>query len=125
MGLLSGVLGHASELEISEATKELNHILMDGEKIERAYKLIRDLFVFTDKRLIMVDKQGITGKKVDYHTVPYKSIIHFSVETAGNFDLDSELKIWLAGAPLPIAKDFKNDQSIIDIQKTLAKYVVG
>ncbi len=61
--------------------------------IEKAYQLIRDLFVFTNKRLILVDKQDLTGHKVEYQSLPYKSIIHFSVETAGHFDLDAMLKI--------------------------------
>lgn len=61
--------------------------------IEKAYQLIRDLFVFTNKRLILVDKQDLTGHKVEYHSLPYKSITHFSFETAGHFDLDAVLKI--------------------------------
>jgi len=55
--------------------------------------LIRALFVFTNKRLILVDKQGLTGNKVEYHSLPYRIITHFSVETAGHFDLDAELKV--------------------------------
>jgi len=54
------------------------------------------LFIFTNKRLILVDKQGITGKKIEYFSVVYKSISRFSIETAGNFDLDAELKIWIS-----------------------------
>lgn len=79
--------------------------------------------VFTDKRLILVDKQGVTGKKVEYHSIPYKSITHFSVESAGHFDLDAELKIWISGTNEPISKEFKKDKNIYDVQRTLAKYV--
>ena len=55
--------------------------------------MIRDLFVFTNKRLILVDKQGLTGNKVEYHSLPYRTITHSRVETAGHFDLDAELKV--------------------------------
>ena len=120
MGLLSGLLGNASKANVEEVSKELEPILANGEEIDVAFKLIRDLIVFTNKRLIMVDKQGLTGKKVEYHSYPFKSISHFSVETAGFFDADAELKIWISGAQLPaITKQFKNDKSIYDVQKAL------
>ncbi|MGG3940915.1 PH domain-containing protein [Peribacillus psychrosaccharolyticus] len=125
MGFLNGMLGNASTLSKGDASKELEQILTNGEEIDVAFKLIRDLIVFTDKRLILVDKQGLTGKKVEYHSIPFKSISHFSVETAGHFDLDAELKIWISGAQLPaISKQFKKDISIYDVQKVLAAVCV-
>jgi hypothetical protein len=121
MGFMDGILGNASTVNKEEVTKELEHLLANGEKIDVAFKLIRDLIVFTNKRLLLVDKQGLTGKKIDYHSIPFKSISHFSVETAGHFDLDSELKIWISGAKEPaISRQFKKDKSIYDIQKILA-----
>ncbi|KLV27953.1 PH domain-containing protein [Niallia circulans] len=124
MGFLNGLLGNASETDVKELEKELSSIIGSNERIELAYKLVRDLIVFTDLRLIFVDKQGLTGKKVEYMSVPYKSISRFSIETAGHFDLDAELKIWISGAELPaISKQFKKDNSIYDVQKALASYV--
>ncbi|WP_141432759.1 PH domain-containing protein [Bacillus sp. 03113] len=121
MGIINGLLGNASTVQKDEAKKELEPLLIDGEEITAAFKLVRDLIIFTEKRLIIVDKQGITGKKIDYHSIPYKSISHFSVETAGHFDLDAELKIWISGAQLPaVTKTFKKDKSIFDVQKILA-----
>lgn len=121
MGFLDGLLDNASTISNEEVTKELEQLLAHGEEIDVAFKLIRDLIVFTNKRLLVVDKQGLTGKKVEYHSIPYKSISHFSIETAGHFDLDAELKIWISGAQTPaIAKQFKKDSSIYDIQKVLA-----
>ncbi|XVM09931.1 PH domain-containing protein [Bacillus subtilis] len=120
MGFIDGLLGNASTLSTAAVKEELAHILLEGEKVEAAFKLVRDLIVFTDKRLILVDKQGITGKKTEFQSIPYKSISRFSVETAC-FDLDSELKIWISGAELPaVSKQFKKDESIYDIQKVLA-----
>lgn len=124
MGLFSGLLGNASEVDAQEIEKKLEMILTETEQIQKAFKLIRDLFVFTDKRLILVDKQGVTGKKVEYHSIPYKSITHFSIESAGHFDLDSELKIWISGTHEPISKEFKRDKNIYDVQRMLAKYII-
>lgn len=125
MGLLDGLLGNASEIETSKIDGEFAQVLASGEQIEKAYQLIRDLFVFTNKRLILVDKQGLTGHKVEYHSLPYKNITHFSVETAGHFDLDAELKIWISGSPAPIQKRFNKNLNIYLVQGVLASYVLG
>ena len=124
MGILDGLLGNASEADIRGTEKDLQKILIANERVEQAYKVIRDLMVFTTKRLIIVDKQGVTGKKTDYHSIPYKTITHFSVETAGTFDLDAELNIWVSGSSAPISKEFRKDKSIYDVQKVLASYVL-
>jgi hypothetical protein len=92
--------------------------------VEHAYQLICDYFVFTDKRLVLVDKQGMTGSKIDYHSIPYKSITHFSVETGGTFDLDAELKIWISGTAVPIQKQFNKKLGIYEVQSVLASYVL-
>ena len=100
-------------------------MLGSGENVVIAYKLIRDYVVFTNLRLLLVDKQGITGKKVEFHSIPYKSISHFSVETAGHFDLDAELKIWISSASTPIEKRFSKAVNIFEVQALLAKAVCG
>lgn len=124
MGILSGIMGNASEVDAEKLEKDLENILAEGEGIENAFRLVRDLIVFTDKRLIMIDKQGVTGKKVEYHSIPYRSISHFSVETSGHFDLDAELKIWISSSDTPIEKEFKKDNNIYEAQKTLANFVM-
>lgn len=125
MGLLDGLMGNASEIEVSEIQEDFGQVLSAGERIEKAYRLLRDLFVFTNKRLILVDKQGLTGNKVEYHSLPYRSITHFSVETAGHFDLDAELKVWISGSPVPIQKRFNKNLNIYEVQSVLAGYVLG
>ncbi|WP_432352892.1 PH domain-containing protein [Sporosarcina sp. A2] len=121
MGFLDSFLGNASTVDTATVKKELATILIEGESVEAAFKLFRDMMVFTEKRLILVDKQGMTGKKTEYHSIPYKSISHYSIETAGTFDLDAELKIWISSAEEPLVdKQFKKDASIYDIQKILA-----
>ncbi|WP_077613903.1 PH domain-containing protein [Caenibacillus caldisaponilyticus] len=121
MGIFSGILGNAWNVNKNDVKKELAKVLNENEDINAAFKLVRDLIVFTDKRLILVNKQGVTGKKTEYHSIPYKSISHFSVETAGHFDLDAELKLWISGALEPaVSLQFRKDESIYDIQKILA-----
>ena len=124
MGLLDGVLGNASKIDPAKVQQEFAQILAPGEKVEHAYQLIRDYFVFTDKRFVLVDKQGITGSKVEYHSIPYRSITHFSVETGGTFDLDAELKIWISSTAAPIQKQFNKKLSIYEVQSVLASYVL-
>ena len=124
MGLLDGLMGNASEVDAPKIQNEFAHILAPGEHIEKAYQLIRDLFVFTNKRLLLVDKQGITGNKIEYHSLPYRNITHFSVETAGHFDLDAKPKIWISGSPMPIQKQFNKKLNIYEVQSVLAGYVL-
>lgn len=124
MGILDGMLGNASKIDTAKIQQEFSRVLAPGETVEQAYQLIRDYFVFTNKRLVLVEKQGLTGSKVEYHSIPYKSITHFSVETAGHFDLEAELKIWISGTALPIQKQFNKKLSIYEVQSVLAGYVL-
>jgi asparagine N-glycosylation enzyme membrane subunit Stt3 len=124
MGLLDGLLGNASESDAQEIQQELTHLLATGERVEKAYAVLRDLLVFTNKRLVLVDKQGLTGKKVEYLSVPYRSVERFSMETTGHFDLESELKIWVRGQTDPISKTFRDDKSIRDVNRALAEYAL-
>ncbi|NFV12209.1 PH domain-containing protein [Clostridium sporogenes] len=124
MGLFSGLMGNASEVNIMEVEKEYSNILAENESVEKSYRLIRDMFIFTNKRLILVDKQGMAAKKIEYHSIPYKSITHFSIETAGNFDLDAELKMWISGTQQPIEKQFNKNLNIYELQSVLANYVL-
>ena len=124
MGLLDGMLGNASKVDNASVQDEFAQLLAPGERVEHAYKLIRDFFVFTNKRLVVVDKQGLTGSKVQYHSIPYRSITHFSVETAGTFDLEAELKIWISSTAVPVSKTFNKKLSIYEVQAVLASYVM-
>lgn len=123
MGLFNGLLGNASRIDPEEASREYARLLGHGERIHAAYLLLRDAILFTDRRLILVDKQGMTGRKIEYHTIPYRSITHFSVETAGTFDLDAELKIYLSGTAEPIQKQFGKGVDVYEVQALLSAYV--
>jgi PH (Pleckstrin Homology) domain-containing protein len=124
MGLFNAIMGNASEVSIEKISQEFQPILINGEHIEKAYKIVRDTFVFTNKRLILVDKQGLTGSKVDYQSIPYSSIKKFSKESAGLLDLDAELKIWVTGETLPIKKQFGKDNNINEVYQILSQHIL-
>ncbi|SDQ11280.1 PH domain-containing protein [Carnobacterium viridans] len=125
MGLIGGLLGNAGNISENEARKKSDGIILESEEIDLAFKLVRDLIIFTNKRLIIINKQGVTGKKTTYHSLPYKSISRFLVETTGHFDLDAELKIFISSAIEPaITLQFTNDKHITTIQQALAVAVL-
>ena len=122
MGLIDSLLGHAGEKPVDKLAEDFAPLLAPGETLQRAFGLIRDLIVFTDRRLIFVNKQGLTAKKVEYLSVPYRSIVMFSLETAGHFDLEAELKIWLSGQPAPLHHSLGRNSGAQDIVALLAQY---
>ncbi len=122
MGLFSGLMGNASEVEDGDLEKVLANTLIDGEQVEKAYKVVRDMFIFTNKRLILIDKQGVTGSKMEMVSIAYSKITKFSKESAGHFDLDAELKIWVGSDPTPISKDFKAGDNINEVYRIISQY---
>ncbi|MCQ2207682.1 MAG: PH domain-containing protein [Paludibacteraceae bacterium] len=123
MGILNMVMGNATEVDLKEIEKEFADILVPSETLECAYKVIRDKWVFTNKRLILLDVQGITGSRREYLSIPYKNIAYFSVETAGTLDDDSEFKIWIKGGGF-VKKEFSKRTNIKQIQMQLASHVL-
>ena len=122
--MFQGLFGNATEINTKELQKDLEATIVEGETVVKAFRILRDLFIFTDKRLLLIDKQGLTGKKAEYHSIPYKSISHFSVETAGTFDMDAEMKIYISGNPTPIQREFKRGTDIVGVQKVLAGFIL-
>ena len=106
-----------------EAEGVLRQILLENETIQQSYKGIRDLLVFTDKRIIKVDVQGVTGKKKEYSSIPYKSIQRFSIETAGSFDMDAELKLY-GSSSLIMDFEFGKSAPIFEVQRYLANIIL-
>lgn len=85
------------EENVNDSLSVIQDILVEGEEVNLVYSHVRDKVWFTNKRIIAMDVQGITGSKKEYRTFPYSKISSFSVETAGTFDGDSDFKIWLSG----------------------------
>ena len=124
MGLFNTILGNASEVTSENVAAEFEAFLIEGEHIEKAYKMIRDMLVFTNKRLILVEKQ-LVGTKAEYLSIPYSNIIKFSKESAGIMDLDAELKIWIKDQEMPIKQTFgKNGQNINEVYKLLSRHIL-
>jgi len=126
MGIFSALLGNAGTVSQENLLKDFGKLLIEKESIEMGFKLIRDTFIFTNKRLILIEKQGITGSKIEYKSILYKSISRFSIETAGTFDLEAELKIWVSSEINPsIVKSFNKSVNVYDVQNVLAHHVLN
>jgi len=125
MGLLQKLALNAQQIDVDKVQADLAPLLIENEKVEIAFKIIRDQIIFTNRRLITVDKQGITAKKVDYRSIPYDKIVQFSKESAGVLDLDAELKIWVASMSEPLKFEFSKDAPINDVYSLLSEKVLG
>lgn len=102
--------------------REVNEILVEGEIPEVAYRTIRDVAVITNKRIIISDKQGITGKKTEVYTIPFKSIVMYSTESAGTFDFDAEIELWTRAGKLKLRINKKVD--IRKLDRLIGKYIL-
>lgn len=98
-------------------------LIIPGEQFVASFKAMRDFVVFTNKRLIAVNVQGITGKKRDFTSLPYSKIQAFSIETAGTFDLDAELDLWFSGLG-KVRLEFKGNADIRQLGHMIASYVL-
>lgn len=124
MGIISGALGNASEIPIDKIQSEYGPMLIESETILKAFKVIRDTMIFTTKRILLVDKQGVTGTRAEYLTIPYSKINRFAKESAGVLDIDASLKIWVVGQSDPLVKDFKRNNAINEIYQLLSEQVL-
>lgn len=91
---------------------DVENLLLEGEIPTTAYKTIRDVAIFTNKRLIVKDAQGIRGKKIEIYSLPYSSINMWSTENAGTFDINAEVELWTRAGHIKV-----NLQKGVDIRK--------
>lgn len=98
-------------------------MFVPGEEILSSFQTIRDGVVFTNKRIFVINVQGITGKKKDFTSLPYSKIQAYSVETAGTFDLDSELELWFSGLG-KIKLEFVSRANVSEICKMISMHVL-
>jgi hypothetical protein len=108
----------------NEYAERVSALLLDGEEVIDAYKAMRDGVVFTTKRIIAVNVQGITGSKKDFTSLPYKNIVAYSVETSGTFDLDSELEIYFSSLG-KVKFEFTGKTSIVEISRIISKHLLS
>lgn len=109
---------------IQDTHSALRDMLLDDEKVFSVFKSVRDQVVFTDRRIIAVNVQGITGKKVDFTSIPYNKIQVFSVETAGVLDLDCELEVYVSAVG-KMKFEFTGGFDIVSFNKAISKHVLG
>jgi hypothetical protein len=108
----------------SEYAERVTALLVEGEQVVDAYKSMRDGVVFTTKRIIAVNVQGLTGSKKDFTSLPYKNIVAYSVETSGTFDLDSELEVYFSALG-KVRFEFTGKTSIMEIARLISGHVLG
>lgn len=107
----------------SSYAEKVKSLLIDGEEVIDSYKSMRDGVVFTTKRIIAVNVQGLTGKKRDFTSLPYKNIVAFSVETAGTFDLDSELDVHYSSLGR-VRFEFSGSSQIVAISQYVSQHML-
>lgn len=106
-----------------DTARNVQPLLIEGEHVVAAFKAIRDSVVFTNKRLIAVNVQGMTGKKQDFSSLPWSKVQAWSIETAGHFDLDAELDLWFSGLGR-VRLEFKGKADIQALSKMIAGYAL-
>jgi hypothetical protein len=124
MGIMSGITGNAGPMDPDAATAEFQRLLSQGEHIYAAFDFVRDAMLFTNGRLILVDKQGITGRKVEYLSVPYRNILYFSVQSQGHLFAEARMHLFVDGMKDPIEKEFNAQVDIYQVQAILSAFVV-
>jgi hypothetical protein len=111
-------------IDVDDSREDFQKFMIDGEVIFAAFKSIRDQVVFTNKRIIAANVQGITGSKVDYTSLPYSKIQAFSVESSGTLDLDCEIEVYLS--ELGMAKfEIKGSFDLIQFNQHISQYVLA
>ena len=120
---LDSQLLNLKEIDASDVRPEVNQLLVNGEEIVAAFKTIRDQVVFTNKRIFVINVQGITGKKTSYFSYPYSKIQYYGVETAGLLDIDSELVVAFSNGRT-LQFDFKYKVDICKISALISNYIL-
>ncbi|GAB2965730.1 PH domain-containing protein [Saccharothrix stipae] len=106
-----------------DIASQVSPILIQGEQIVSSFKTVRDFVVFTNKRVIAVNVQGMTGRKKDFTSLPYSRVQAFSIETAGTFDMDAELDLWFSGLG-QVRLEFKGHADVRLLGQIIATFIL-
>lgn len=116
-------LANLKEMSFTEMRPEINGLLIEGESIVSTYKTIRDQVIFTNKRIIVANVQGLSGKKVAYFFYPYSKIQFYGVETAGLMDIDCEfIAVFSNGTVLQL--DFKSKVDVKQLSNMISQFIL-
>lgn len=118
-----GIFARLKKVKDDDFGKIINDFLIEGEIVVGAYRSARDGVVFTNKRVIAINVQGLTGKKQDYTSIPYNKISTYSLETAGFFDMDAELELYLSGVG-KVKFQFTGNTDVKEICKAISTYTL-
>ena len=119
----NGSVFKLNQVDASVGQQSVAPLLLQDETVAATFKGSRDMVVFTSKRIIAVNVQGITGKKKDFTSLPYAKVVAFSVETAGTFDLDAELDLWFSGLGR-VRFEFSGRTDVAYLNKLVAHHVL-
>ena len=111
------------QVDIGTVINGVQPLLINGEDVISAYKAMRDYVVFTNKRVISVNVQGVTGSKKDFSSLPYSKVSAYSVETAGTLDLDSELEMYFSGLG-KVRFEFTGRSNIVQIGQMISTFIL-
>lgn len=120
----SGFFARLKKVDNNAFVSMINDFFIDNETIIGSYQSIRDGVVFTTKRIIAINVQGLTGKKKDFTSIPYNKINTFSLETAGVLDLDAELEIYVSAVG-KVKFEFTGSTNVKAICKIISTFVLG
>lgn len=125
MSFLSNFLNSSGILSNAKIEELYNPLITVDEQIEVGFKLNEDTFIFTNKRLLLVQKLKEEDSKISYLSFPYSKISHFSVEAKRSFDHKGTLQIWIEGHHGPaLEKEFNKSVNVYEVQKLLASHVL-
>ena len=111
------------KVDDKKAFDQLTPLFVSGETIVGVYKGVRDYVAFTNKRIISVNSQGVTGKKKDVTCLPYAKVQAFSIDTSCHFEIDSELQVWFSGLG-QIRFEFTGGSDIMLIGKIISEHIL-
>ncbi len=127
-GVRTGIVNDANLMNLKEIApnqirNEVYSFMIPDENIVQCFQTVRDQVIFTDKRVFVLNVQGITGKKVSYFSYPYSKVIYFGIETAGLLDIDSEFTLTFADGTC-LQFDFKSKVDIKSICANIQRYIL-
>lgn len=118
------VLFKLDPIPVDQILEPVHRFLIDQETVLSAFKTVRDQLIFTNKRIIAANIQGLSGKKIDYTSIPYSKIQTYSVETAGTLDRDCELDIYISSIG-KIRFEIRGNFDIVSFNKIVSQYVLA